>query len=194
MRRQPDLSSSPDAADGTVILDQGDNVSEFRAFVAALALILAPATAASAGPKAAIFPFELIDVSIDGALGGVRADEAQRLVLVTRELRQLAARDAGYDLVDLSGLTAETEKAAPLHQCGGCEVDIARRAGADIAVTGTVRKVSNLILGFTIQVRDVTSRRLTRVLQADIRGNTDESWVRGIRWLVANRLLTPQTP
>lgn len=169
-------------------------MSEFRAFVAALALILAPATAASAGPKAAIFPFELIDVSIDGALGGARADEAQRLVLVTRELRQLAARDAGYDVVDLSGLAAETEKAAPLHKCGGCEVDIARRAGADIAVTGTVRKVSNLILGFTIQVRDVTSGRLTRVLQADIRGNTDESWVRGIRWLVANRLLAPQTP
>lgn len=169
-------------------------MSEFRAFVAALVLLLAPGAAASAGPKAAIFPFELIDVSIDGALGGPRADEAQRLVLVTRELRQLAARDAGYDVVDLSGLTVETEKAAPLHQCGGCEVDIARRAGADIAVTGTVRKVSNLILGFTIQVRDVASGRLTRVLQADIRGNTDESWLRGIRWLVANRLLAPQAP
>jgi hypothetical protein len=38
-------------------------------------------------------------------------------------------------------------------------------------------------------VREVTSGRLTRVLQADIRGNTDESWLRGIRWLVANRLL-----
>jgi hypothetical protein len=180
--------------DGTVIRDQGDNVSEFRAIVAALMLLLAPTAAASAGPKAAIFPFELIDVSIDGALGGARVDEAQRLVLVTRELRQLAARDGGYDLVDLSGLTAEIEKAAPLHKCGGCEVDIARRTGADIAVTGTVRKVSNLILGITILVRDVTSGRLVRVLQADIRGNTDESWVRGIRWLVANRLLAPQTP
>jgi uncharacterized protein DUF2380 len=68
-------------------------------------------------------------------------------------------------------------------------VDIARRAGVDIAITGTVRKVSNLILGFNIEVREVTSGRLTRVLQADIRGNTDDSWLRGIRWLVANRLL-----
>ena len=165
-------------------------MSEFRPFLAALALLLAPAVA-SAGPKAAIFPIELIDVSIDGELGA-RPEEAQRLALVTRELRQLAARDGGYELVDLSGLAAETEKAAPLHRCGGCEVDIARRAGADIAVTGTVRKVSNLILGITIQVREVTSGRLIRVLQADIRGNTDESWLRGIRWLVANRLLAPQ--
>jgi hypothetical protein len=168
-------------------------MSGFRVFLAALAL-LAPTAAASAGPKAAIFPFELIDVSIDGELGGPRTEEAQRLALVTQELRQLAARDGGYELVDLSGLTTEAEKAAPLYKCDGCEVDIARRAGADIAITGTVRKVSNLILGFTIQVRDVTSGRLTHVLQASIRGNTDESWLRGIRWLVANRLLAPQEP
>jgi len=169
-------------------------MSELRAFAPALALLLASPIAASAGPKAAIFPLELNDVSLEGELGGQQPAETARLALVTRELRQLAVRDGGYQLVDLSGLAAELEKAAPLHRCGGCEVDIARRAGAEIAVTGTVRKVSNLILGFTIQVRDVTSGRLIRAVQADIRGNTDESWVRGIRWLVANRLLAPQTP
>jgi hypothetical protein len=168
-------------------------VPELRAF-AALALLLASTIGASAGPKAAIFPFELNDVSLEGELGGRQPAETERLALVTQELRLLAARDGGYELVDLSGLAAEVEKAAPLHRCDGCEVEIARRAGADIAVTGTVRKVSNLILGITIQVRDVTSGRLIRAVQASIRGNTDESWVRGIRWLVANRLLAPQTP
>jgi Protein of unknown function (DUF2380) len=160
----------------------------------ALALLLAATTVASAAPKAAIFPFELIDVSIEGELGGRRTDETRRLALVTEELRQLAARDGGYALADLSGLEAEIERAAPLHKCGGCEVNIARRAGADIAITGAVRKVSSLILGLSIQVRDVTTGRLTRIVQADIRGNTDESWIRGIRWLVANRLLAPQAP
>jgi hypothetical protein len=169
-------------------------VLKLRSSLAALALLLASAISATAGPKAAIFRFELIDVSIDGELLGPRVDEALRLDLVTQELRQLAARDAGYELVDLSGLTAEIEKAAPLHKCDGCEVDMARRAGAEIAVTGTVRKISNLILGITIQVRDVSTGRLTRVLQASFRGNTDESWLRGIRWLVANRLLVPQEP
>ena len=174
------------------IVEQGGRVSKLRSSLTALAFLLAPTIPATAGPKAAIFRFELIDVSIDGELLGPRVEEAQRLDLVTQELRQLAARDGGYELVDLSGLTAETEKAAPLHKCGGCEVDIAQRAGAEIAITGTVRKVSNLILGFTIEVRDVSTGRLTRVLQASIRGNTDESWLRGIRWLVANRLLVPE--
>jgi hypothetical protein len=166
-------------------------VSKLRSSLAALALLLVPTVAATAGPKTAIFRFELIDVSIDGELRGPRADETQRLDLVTEELRQLAVRDAGYELVDLSALTAEIEKAAPLHKCDGCEADIARRAGAEIAITGSVRKISNLILGITIQVRDTSTGRLTRVLQASIRGNTDESWLRGTRWLVANRLLVP---
>lgn len=185
MRRQPPLSSSPD---GTATFDHEGSVALCCLL---FALSLAAPTVASAGPKAAIFPFELNDVSLEGELGGRRPAETQRLALVTRELHQLAARDGGYELVDLSALAAEIERAGPLHRCGGCEVDIARRAGADIAVTGTVRKVSNLILGFSIEVREVTSGRLTRVLQADIRGNTDESWLRGIRWLVANRLLAP---
>ena len=94
-------------------------MSKLRSSLAALALLLAPTMSATAGPKAAIFRFELIDVSIDGELRGPRVEEAQRLDLVTQELRQLAARDGGYELVDLSGLTAETEKAAPLHKCGG---------------------------------------------------------------------------
>jgi hypothetical protein len=166
-------------------------MSKLHSFLAALALLAVPTTAATAGPKAAIFRFELIDVSIDGELGGTRVEETQRLDLVTQELGALGARDGGYQLVDLSGLTADVEKVAPLHKCGGCEVDIARRAGAEIAISGTVRKVSNLILGFTIRVRDVPTGRLVRVLQADIRGNTDESWLRGVRWLVANRLLVP---
>jgi len=191
MRREPTLSSSPDA---TATFHRGGSVPGFCFLLAAFVLLPATSTVASAGPKAAIFPFELNDVSLEGELGGQRPDETQRLALVTRELRQLAARDGAYRLVDLSALTAEIATAAPLHKCGGCEVNIARQAGADIAITGTVRKVSNLILGFKIEVREVTSGRLIRVLQADIRGNTDESWLRGIRWLVANRLLAPSAP
>ena len=162
---------------------------KFHVPVAALALLLAAPPIASAAQKAAIFPFELNDVSIEGELGGRRPDETQRLALVTQELRRLAAQDAGYELVELSGLEAEIERASPLHKCGGCEVNIARRAGADLAFTGTVRKVSGLILGVSILVRDVSNGTVTRVLQAQIRGNTDESWIRGVRWLVKNQLL-----
>jgi hypothetical protein len=46
--------------------------------------MLATVTIARAAPKAAIFPFELIDTILEGELGGARQDEARRLVLVTQ--------------------------------------------------------------------------------------------------------------
>jgi hypothetical protein len=151
-------------------------------------MLLAAVAAAHAAPKAAIFPFELNDVSLEGELAGPRADETQRLALATEELRRLAARDAGYDVLDLAQLAPDIAKASPLYKCNGCEADIARRAGADIAVTGVVRKVSNLILKVFVFVRDVDSGKVIKAHQADIKGNTDETWLRGVRWLVANGL------
>jgi hypothetical protein len=155
----------------------------------AWAALLLSATAALAGQKAAVFPFELIDDSLDGQYLGPRADEAQRLVLATAELRRLAAQEAGYDVLDLTPIAAEVEKAAPIYKCNRCEVDLARRAGADVAVTAAVRKFSNLLLSLHIYVRDVSTGNLTKMYRIDIRGNTDESWLRGVRWLVAKGLL-----
>jgi hypothetical protein len=57
-----------------------------------------------------------------------------------------------------------------------------------VAVTATVRKISNLVLVFDIQVRNVASGNLTRAYRVELRGNTDESWLRGVRWLVARGL------
>jgi uncharacterized protein DUF2380 len=155
-----------------------------RLLFALLALWLASATAALAGQKAAIFPFELIDVSLQGEYAGPQADEAKRLLLATEELRNLAARDAGYDVVDLGGLKSEIDRSAPFHRCDGCEADIARRAGAEVAMTGTVRKISNLVLVVHIYVRDVASGKVNKVHRVELRGNTDETWLRGVRRLV----------
>jgi uncharacterized protein DUF2380 len=148
--------------------------------------VLAGATAAHAGPKAAIFAFELIDVSGDGEPQAAppKADEAQRLRLATDELRRLAATEAGYEVLDLSGLASEIEKAAPFHKCEGCEVDIARRAGAEVAITGAVRKISSLILVIQIYVRDVATGTVNEARRVELRGNSDESWLRGVRRLI----------
>ena len=66
---------------------------------------------------------------------------------------------------------------------------LARRIGAELAITGTVQKVSNLILNMNIYVRDVSSGATTAAMSADMRGNTDETWSRTLDWLVHNRLL-----
>ena len=57
--------------------------------------------------------------------------------------------------------------------------------------TGTVQKVSNLILNMNIYVRDASSGATLAAMSADMRGNTDESWSRTLDWLIRNRLLTP---
>jgi hypothetical protein len=158
----------------------------FRYALGLLVLTLAGAAAAHAGPKAAIFPFELIDVSLEGEHAGQQADETARLQLATEELRTLAAREAGYEVLDLSGLAAEIESTGPFHKCGGCEIDIARKAGAEIAITGAVRKISSLILVVQILVSDVASGKVNKVHRVELRGNTDETWLRGVRRLVSS--------
>jgi hypothetical protein len=159
-----------------------------RLLLASLALMLAGVSGAQAGPKAAIFPLELIDVSLSGQYLGPRADEAQRLVLATEELRRLAASEAGYQVIDLAGLKSDIERTGPFHRCDGCELEIARRAGAEVALTGTVRKISELVLVVHIYVRDVSTGKVTDVHRVELRGNSDETWLRGLRRIVAYHL------
>jgi len=160
-----------------------------------LALLVALATlptALAAAPKVAIFPFELIDTSYEGEVSGVNADETRRLAAITEEVVKLVKADGRYDVVDTSELTDEIAKAAPLEKCNGCDVDLAKKAGADLAMTGTVQKVSNLILNINIYIRDVATGAMKREMSADMRGNTDESWMRTLRWLVKNRLFAEE--
>jgi Protein of unknown function (DUF2380) len=78
-----------------------------------------------------------------------------------------------------------------LQSCGGCDVEFAQRIGADLVITGVMRKISTLILNLTIFVRDAHTGKLINVMNADFRGNTDESWTRATSYLVRNRLLEP---
>jgi hypothetical protein len=52
-----------------------------------------------------------------------------------------------------------------------------------------VFKISNLILNMMIFVRDTKTGSNVAVAQADLRGDTEESWTRTLDWLVRNRLL-----
>jgi len=72
-------------------------------------------------------------------------------------------------------------------------VTFADRIGADLSVTGTVYKISNLILNMMIFVRDAKTGDNVAVMQAEMRGDTDDSWLRAVDWLVRNRLLAAET-
>ena len=147
-----------------------------------------PATAEPA-VRVAVFDFELIDTSLEGEMSGQRADEQRRLKLISDQLRRQLGESGRYKVVDQTAAAEVIAEAGYLHGCNGCEADIARALGAEVAITGTVQKVSNLILNINIYLRDAKSGESLGGMSADIRGNTDKSWSRGVSYLVRNRLL-----
>ena len=52
-----------------------------------------------------------------------------------------------------------------------------------------MQKISNLILILNMQVRDTATGDVVSAGTVDIRGNTDESWRRGIDYLLKHRIL-----
>ena len=164
--------------------------------VLSLSLLAALSIPADAGPlKAAIFPFEFIDA---GALTPGNAPppqaEAGRLALINSLLKDRLAASGAYEPVDLSGKADDIARGPALEDCQKCAEEIARAAGAEIAVVGYVQKVSNLILNINIRISNAQSGQMIAAGSADIRGNTDESWTRGVEWLVKNRLLAKPQP
>jgi hypothetical protein len=57
-----------------------------------------------------------------------------------------------------------------------------------------LQKVSNLILNINLYVCVVATRAPLVAMSVDIRGNTDESWSRGLEYLVRTRFLPPSMP
>jgi hypothetical protein len=146
-----------------------------------------PISAHSRGLRAAIFDFELIDMSL-GATNGPRADETDRLARLGDQLRALVTSSGKLEVIDIAPVRSEVRKAS-LQACGACDADFAKELGAELSITGTVQKVSNLILNINLYVRVVETRAPLVAMSADIRGNTDESWARGLEYLVRTRFL-----
>ncbi len=148
-------------------------------------------SAAASGPKVAVFNFELVDTSLEGASYGPRPDQQERLARGGNQLRDRLAKSGRVEVVDIVAVAAPTA-ATGLPTCDGCGAKFARELGADYSIVGWVQKVSNLILNMNIAVRDARSGQLLAVKSVDMRGNTDESWSRALDWLVRYELLAPK--
>ncbi|MDI4657955.1 DUF3280 domain-containing protein [Xanthobacter autotrophicus] len=172
----------------------GAGLAVALAFALAFAWTLACGPAAAAGVPTAVFGFEFFDDTLD-TRAEVQAEQAARLKLVNAELARLVAESGEMAPVDLDGEAARIAELMPFYKCNGCEAEIAGAAGARLEVLGMVRKMSNLILTLTIRVKEVGgTEKVVRGGQVDIRGNTDESWLRGVRYLMKNRILAPGQP
>ena len=105
-------------------------------------------------------------------------------------MRRQLTKSGKFQLLDIAPVKAAAE-GSNLQACGGCDVHYAKRIGADLVITGVMKKVSTLILNLTIFVRDVHTGQLITAMNADFRGNTDKSWARATSYLIRNRLLAP---
>jgi len=159
--------------------------------IAAVMLTLTMSVSAFADPpKVAVFDFELVDTSLQGEVDGPRGDEQDRLMRAGDQLRKGLADSGRFQLLDIAPVNAAAH-GSNLQACGGCDVQYAQKLGADLAITGVVQKVSNLILNMNIYLRDAHSGGIVSVMSVDLRGNTDESWTRAMSYLMRNRLLAP---
>jgi hypothetical protein len=140
------------------------------------AMACGPADAAQ--PKSLALPeFGLIDAMRELSSEEARRETDRRLALVGAELaRQLEAR----------GMYRVLKSSHEPLGCNGCEIDIAKALGAERVALCWVQKVSNLILNLNIEVKSVATEETVYAKSVDIRGNTDESWLRGVRRLVDN--------
>ena len=132
----------------------------------------------------AILDFDLLDDQHELSPATV---EHQRLRAIRDQLQDEFGENRLYRVVDLgpaSELIKKHWSATQLHACNGCELEIARSLHADRVLVGWVQKVSNLILNINIQIEDSATGAVLLNKSVDLRGNTDETWRRGVSYLV----------
>lgn len=162
-------------------------ISQLCLAVAATLFFVHAAPAQAAGSNCvAVFEFELRDMSLEGQMNGVNDAETKRLGLLAAYLRNWLAEKGDQPVCDMGSVAAEA-KASNLFACG-CVQRLARGVDARLAVVGSVHKLSNLILGIQVEIHDVENDKLLAQLNADIRSNSDSSWIRGLDWLIQHRL------
>jgi len=152
--------------------------------IALLIVLLIPVLPAQAATKAAVFDFELQDTSGEPSTPA----QAERIRATTEALRHELAKTGKYEIVDLSADAGRIAGLGYQRSCVTCFVDVARERRAEVAVFGTVNKISTLILSMEIKVLSVeTGKEIVRGT-ADIRGDNDRAWLRGMEWLVQHRI------
>lgn len=144
------------------------------------------AGAAQAGPaKVAVFDFQFAS----GAPLPPTDDDRARLKRTTDQFRTLLKESGRYEPVSTDPVKDQVAKTSDLRACGGCADAMGRTLGADATFVGEVQKVSNLILNMNVYLKPTKEGAQEQAFSVDLRGDTDESFDRGIKYLVKNQLM-----
>jgi hypothetical protein len=135
-------------------------------------------------PRVAFFGFQLINTSPQPTT----SEETQRIRMLDDMFQRKLDASGRFKMMSIPSELRDKVAAAPeISNCNGCERDFAFEAGADWAAC-TVQKVSNLILNINVYMEDARANKMKFVKSVDIRGNTDESWQRGLDYMLRHYL------
>lgn len=149
-------------------------------------------TSSSPPAKLAVFDIELDDFSAGGPIAGESPEETARLHRMTSLVRQLLAQSGLFEIIDGSASTDQRVRDRWLRKCNGCDADIARALGADLSFVCFFRKVSVMEQYLEMRIRDARTGDLVHVSQTDLRGETDQSWSRALKFLIRYQLVEPE--
>ena len=166
-------------------------MAKLKLSVFSLVLALLPVLAAQAEPlKAVVFDVEVFESQLE-APSGIPVDRLKKLSVL---LRDLLAKAGAVTIVDTTPAAAEIEKNLPLRTCNDCDLGIAKKLGADVEVSTVIRQTSPVLVSFSASIRDVKTGKVLSTGVVDVRGNSDETWTHGIKFLVKERLLDKPLP
>jgi hypothetical protein len=140
-------------------------------------------TGVRTGKKLLVLDFEIIDTSNEPV--DQRADHVRRLAQVRDAIAAGLAERRTYDVVDRGAIQSDLDKILEqtyIRTCNGCEATLARKAGADLVMTGVVNKVSTLILSMGVSIARASSGELIYHQGFDFRGDNDQSYARAAKF------------
>lgn len=132
-----------------------------------------------------VMDFEVLE---DHPQADLAAALAQRAAASSQLLRQRLTDAQLYTVVGPAAaqgaLTTLRERHAVLYECVGCAQTLGQAAKTELVLMPWAQVVSQLIINLNVELRDVASDRVLLNKSVDLRGNNDDSWTRGVRYMV----------
>ncbi len=140
--------------------------------------------------KLAVFDFELDDATPASALLGQTTSTEATMGEVSDAARRMLAESGRYILTDATNVDAEPVRAKSLRNCDGCEAGIALQSGADQALIGVVRRITQTDYYVVIRITDAKTGKVLDEQAANFAGGP-EGWASGVRMLIKHQILMP---
>ncbi len=123
-----------------------------------------------------VLDFELLG---DATVASMKQHDAVLMNQFSNELRKQLNEQQIFSVLDDKQSLATINQASQnhfLHRCNGCELDLAKKLGAEQVIVPWVFRMSKLIQTMFVEIRDVKTGRILLHKGRNFRGNTQKGW------------------